>query len=210
VLIGAFLDDVPPAARIRLFRALLPSLEALPGSLFWHDAFPPCFVEVQAPHMEEFKLWLEDNVTGFTFPWQTFIAAPALSLVEFGGHDDFEWLYILASIAAIGLLVQETVEVLRSLTTALRRGALQNLRRVGISNCNISNVDFKEFVEALVYSGCAERMVSLKFKYCGFGVKGMRSFADRFNQGAFPALKELNFSSRDLIWMWVLWPWRRH
>ena len=151
----------------------------MPDNFSWHDGFAPCFVELQAPHIEEYKLTFEDHVTSSTFPWQMFMVAPALSLLDFTrDNPDLE-----------------TAGVLRSLATALRRGALQNLRRVSISDCIISDVEFMEFMETLVYSGCAERMVSLKLKYCGFGAEGMRSFADHLSQGTFPALKELNFSS---------------
>lgn len=176
-------DEVPSTTRFRLLRAMLPNVKRLPR-LTWESEFELCFREVQAPYLTALSLWLDEEEEGQTvFSDNMLDSVPALVKIEvevFGEH-------------LLG------VAVLRSLSSALRRGALRNLQEVCLVNCDLSSEDIGEFINVLEESGCAKRFVTLSLDNCGVQAEDLRALASAISRDAFPALKMLDFQSNTGI-----------
>jgi len=173
-------EAVPRPTQIRMLRGLLPSAKVLPA-FTWRRAFQACFRERQAPYLTALSVYLGDDVSGFS--WNVFEAAPALVKITIKGLEQ----------TALG------VAVLRSVSAALRNGALQHLDQLYLQKCTLGDRDIKGFADALEESGCAMRLASLTFASCGVDVEGVRLLTDLFCRGLFPAMECLDLGGNPNI-----------
>jgi hypothetical protein len=125
---------------------------------------------------------LGDDVAGLS--WNVFEAALALARITIKGLDQ----------TALG-----GVAALRSVSAALRNGALQHLDELYLQNCTLGDRDIKGFAEALEESGCATRLTSLTFASCGVGLEGVRVLTDLVSRGLFPAMECLDLGENPNI-----------
>ena len=93
------------------------------------------------------------------------------------------------------------VAALRSVSAALRNGALQHLDKLYLQDCTLGDRDIKGFAVALEESGCATRLASLTFASwdAGFGLEGVRLLTDLFSRGFFPAMECLDLGENPNI-----------
>ena len=156
--------------KIRLLRALLPSLKSLSGFVRWHADFDPCFRGICPPHLEVLDVHIDDEA----FPsLEVLEAAPALKKIKFDSYS-------------MGVVFQPVI-------AALHRGiGLQKLQDIHITDCVIGDANFGDFLQALKGSGCADRMMVLSFWNCGIGVEGARALANLLRRDELPALEVLS------------------
>jgi len=76
-----WLDEAPLPARIRILRALLPSVKDL-EQFEWRHGFEACFREVQAPCLTTFAVWLGYDEDRAVFSCSVLEAAPALTKLQ--------------------------------------------------------------------------------------------------------------------------------
>ena len=88
---------------------------------------------------------------------------------------------------------------LRSVSMAMRNGALQNLEEVALRRCTLGDGDIRDFADALEHSDCAKRLRQLTFISCEVGVEGVRVLADLLSRGVFPALECLKLPGNPNI-----------
>ena len=105
-----------------------------------------------------------------------FLAAPALAPVGIGSYHP----------TRLGR------PVLRSITAALRHGALLKLLKLQLSECVVGDGDVKDFMDALEESGCVKQLAILNFPDCRMVEGRMHPLADVLCRDAFPPLKELS------------------
>ena len=163
-----------------LLRALLPSAKKLP-SFTWRRDFQACFRERQAPYLMALDVCLGDDVAGFSYDVRE--AAPVLERLSIKGPEQ----------TPLG------ATALRSVSAALRNGALTFFEEVDLRKCTLGDRDIRDFADALEESGCATRLVNLIFVSRGVGVDGIRIMADLICRGIFPALKCLDLPENPNI-----------
>jgi len=86
-------------------------------------------------------------------------------------------------LTSVPTLIHLGTAALRSVSAALRRGALQQLNRLKLNGANLGEANFKDFLNALEYSVCIGRLQWLAFHNCGmdreYAFAGRSSFARR-------------------------------
>lgn len=176
-------------SRLRLLRALLPSLKISP-SCTWNDVLEPCFRDVPPLFLETLGITIAPDEA---FPSvEVLEAAPALKCIRYwiendDYDDDFDDYFDAAAFQPI--------------TAVLRGGVgLRNLEEVFVISCALGDVGFSDFLLALKGSGIAERMVELTFSNCQIGAEGVRALGDLFRRDGLPSLKALHLSDDRLIW----------
>lgn len=142
-------DDATQETKGRLLRVLLPFTQMLP-MFTWANAFETCFFAAPAPCLTYFEVWVEEEKGIST--WDVLKATPALVRIY----------------TACASPTSIDSAALQSITTALRNGGLQNLEEVEMANFDMSGGDVRDFLIALVGSGCAKRLTYLQFIDCGF------------------------------------------
>lgn len=136
----------PLETRVRLLRVLLPSVNVFP-KFSWKQSFGSCFLEVQAPHLTTFSVWLDNDrtivspkVLEVVRELVTFAAGPGSSEDE--DEEDEEDIRLSAA-------------PLQSVTTALRNGALCKLQGLKMWSCDIGDGDLRDYIDDLELSGVA-------------------------------------------------------
>ena len=130
-----------------------------------------------------------DEIHQTVVSWKVLKAAPALQTIAIEGPKR----------------TQIRVGVMKYVIMALRHGALLNLQKLDLriyepleEEEDVTNLP-ADFADALEYSFCAKRLVSLRFRNCNLSAEGLRALAGPLRRGAFPALEELYFSgNRDM------------
>ena len=109
-------DKASLGTRIRLLRAMPPSVWKL-LAFRWHSAYEPCFYEVHAPHLEYLSVFFDDpEAGGIVFSGEVFDGAHASAVSHyFCTHSDTS----------------------RHGSSALRRGALQQLNSLKLNGSNL-------------------------------------------------------------------------
>lgn len=173
----AWFDRRSREVRIRLLRALLPSVNELPP-LTWHASFEACFCESQWPFVTRLEVFLDE---------ESFEA----DMTVFSSD-------VLASMPSIVTikLCADTCSVLgaralESITAALQCGALQALQRLELYIFILSDDDLRDFADVLGQSSCAQRLVSLQFRNCQLTAEGLSALVEPLGRGVLPALKDL-------------------
>ena len=180
-----WLDNISLAARIRILRALLPSVQDL-GQFKWRHGFEACFRKVQAPCLTTFAVRLEEvdeDEDRAVFSSNVLEAAPAVTRLQIRDfcarlHDAAVW---------------------HSISEALRHGALCNLLELEMEFCFGGDGNFQRVIHALAGSACSKRLLSLTFDDCGIDAGGVLVLADHLGRDAFPALKELRITNSPRI-----------
>lgn len=135
-------DRASLATRIRLLRALLPSVKELPF-LNWENAIESCFLELKAPYVHSFTTCLANEEA--VFPENVLEAVPAIETLCIDIMND----HLLAGAA-----------VLQPITAALQRGSLQNLTMLELAGCTWNEGDSRSLFVTLQESGCAKLQVA--------------------------------------------------
>jgi hypothetical protein len=166
-----WLSEASPV-KIRLLRALLPSLRSLSGGACWHADLDHCFRDICPPHLEDLHVKIVDEA----FPsLEVLEAAPALKRIIFDS-DRYD---------SLGVVFQSVI-------AALHRGVgLQNLQEMCLLGCTLGDAHFGDFFQALEGSAFAEQMAVLSFRDCEIGVEGACALANLLRRDGLPALKYL-------------------
>ena len=120
-------------------------------------AYEPSFLEARAPYVTFLQLRLERG--GGVFSWKMLEAVPEL-------------VRVCCRSSNVSDLDRAALE---AFTTALRHGALQNIRFLSMCECAVGDGGVREFLEE---SGCAKRLESLAFIDCEVGEEGVRALTD--------------------------------
>ena len=167
-------------AEIRLLRALLPSLKNLSDVCLHQTAFDPCFRDLCPPHLEVLNVTVYDDALKSP-SLEMLEAAPALKKIKIFIEGD----------ASAG-------PVIAAVIVALHRGVgLRNLEEISLSFFKLGDGLFCDFLEALKYSVCAERMITLEFDSCDIGAEGARALANIIRGDGLPALKKLSLGGNS-------------
>jgi hypothetical protein len=172
--------------RVRLLRALMPSVEEL-FSFTWEHEFEACFLEKQAAYLTTLNIRIrkeEEGEEGPVFSGKLFEAMPALARISISPQDRS---------------TQVSGRGLRSISVALRQGALWNFQVLRLNNCTLEDVDVRDFADALVRSGCSKRIFSLRFCSCALDAQGIGALAELLCDDALPALRALAFHNNPDI-----------
>lgn len=167
------------AARIRLLRALVPSLKELPR-LEWDPAYEALFHELHPPHLEALRILLTTNAVLYPSS-EVLKTMPSLKTIDY---------FFNVRQNTLGATPFQPV------ITALQRGVrMKALQEVELYYCKIGDVKFGEFLSALESSGCADGMTVLSFDNCGIYDGGARALARLLRRDGLPALEKLRLSS---------------
>lgn len=177
---GDWLEEGSEAARLRLLRALLPSITRLEGAT-WSNAYEACVLKAQPMHLAYFGVKLRDDAAPSV---EVLEAMPALNEVVYTPQRDG-----FCGISGLAPFI-----------SALHRGvAFQNLNTLTFALFHLGLAGWGHLLGALAGAACALQMIRLEFVKGNFNAQNMASLAALLGQDTFPALTTLRLFDNPAI-----------